>query len=213
MSTYPDKLTYWQSRTDKAGAALLGAMQYASSRNVTVTLKSGSVAPKVVDEVFAALGQVPVSVGDYNTVALTWEWAINDPALLTGNSQISDNTVLRDAWNLWWQETVEFVPPVPTSNAGLHFYMSSPDYVVYFDMQTPDQVDDIHPGGATSVRIRRVGSIGGAQVILDANGNVIPWVGTDDAFSPTNVPLTIAHWVVDYAPWRIVEAINALYTP
>ena len=75
------ELTYWQSRTDKRGAALLGAMQYASSRDVTVTLKSGPAALKAVDEVFAALGQVPISVGDYNTVKLDWEGIVNDPAL------------------------------------------------------------------------------------------------------------------------------------
>lgn len=201
------ELTYWQSRTDKSGAALLGAMQYTSSRDVTVTLKSGSMVPKVVDEVFAALGQVPVSVGGYNTVALTWEWAINDPALLAGSPQGSANTV-RDARDLWWQETVEFVPPVPTSNVGLHFYMSSPDYVVIFDMLTPEDVNRIHPGGVTSVRIRPVGSIGGAQVILDAQGNVIPGAGTDDTFSPTNVPLWVGHIVVDVLPWWIGQKLS-----
>ncbi|MFH1353874.1 MAG: hypothetical protein ABIH36_01175 [bacterium] len=205
------ELVYWRSRTDKEGAALLGAMQYAAGQDVTVTLTPRAVTPEAVDAAFASLGEeVPVSVGDYNTVALTWDWTIDDPALLASNS--STGYTAQEIWASWWQEKVGFVPPAPTSNAGLHFYMSSPDYVVVFDMLTPDQVDDIHPGGVTSVRIRRVGSVGGAQVILDANGNVIPGAGTDDTFSPTNVPLWVGHMTVDYLPWLIGEGINILFS-
>ena len=204
-------------RTDKDGAALLGAMEYAYLQHQqgvdeVMTEVPGPVVVTVetVDQVFTEIGRVTVTSDADNTVTLDWDWKVDNPSLYVSESQ-RDAFTGTEIWSAWW-ESITWTPPEAIDNQTLQFYMGSPDYVVNFDEQTPAQVNAIHPGGVTSVRIRRVGYIGGAQVILDANGTVIPGAGSYDLISPqaldTRLGLITAmsHIGVDVIPWFVVES-------
>jgi len=194
------ELTYWRSRTDKEGAALLGAMEYAERQSVTVTLKPSLATPQAVDEVFATLGQVPASLGDYNAVALTWEWTQEAQGLTDNPGGISDQLLMiLDNQGVHVENILQWMmdyPIAPPTVDGLDYYRNSSLYMVAKD---PDFVADrFHPEADSAYRIYRIGQISGNQALYDAAGNLIG--ASPDIVSPLYPFLGVLfHQVFDVA--------------
>jgi len=92
-------------------------------------------------------------------------------------------------------------PSTPLTLADLDAYRDDSNYVVWDDIQPDWLVSKFHEGGVNSIRIREKGSLGGIQVVLDKDGNIIPpgkpGTGSPDVFSPTNLGLITLHLLED----------------
>ena len=231
-----EELSYWRQRTDKSGDSLLGAMEYAHQQSVDATITQlglidssaigyfDSESPMSAYDLpeFHSISQVPVAEF---VVSLNLGLIDRDQAAATIYTHIEElelwwNTTVQthlDAFSLWKNE-LSFVPPSPVSMEALSFYINSPDYVVTVDSLPSFVTGSIHDGASTSIRIRRIGSITGTQVTLDASGNIIQvgeqGAGSDDMISPTSTPGHISlidgarlwgHVTLDVLPWLIFQ--------
>ena len=90
----------------------------------------------------------------------------------------------------------------------------NPDYIVTYDALPEAVVGFFHEDAVYSIRIRRIGSLSGAQVVVDANNDIIqpsaPGVGSDDLVSPQNFPLIVLHLFGDVAPTLVGMGSNTI---
>ena len=173
------ELTYWQSRTDKEGDELFGAMEYAYQQGVTqVMMELGQTGNRVLG--------VSYEVDLLQPLANTFDpiYALYLPLLDSVEFEVVA-PVQAEVDTAWWDNLFE-VPTAPLTEAELDALSQALGVNVRYD-----EIDAVtqffHPGAAASVRLWYDWALSGNQATYDSAGNLIldpPAAGSVDTCSP-----------------------------